>query len=148
MCLYFTKTKILVGGSNKYLKKIKHIYFFDTYRYYKNLYLLCVTFQHVAQVFWNEKNYVQARHHYLRSCDGKGCAKLLIEFQSAQGYSYEVDLFIAQTVLQYLCLSNHTTATQTFANYTQQHPSIRRQGPPYLFPLLNFIWFLLQAIER
>lgn len=103
--------------------------------------------QIVAQVYWNEKNYVQARHHYLRSYDGDGCARLLIEFQCAQGYSYEVDLFIAQTVLQYLCLSNTSTATQTFTNYTQQHPGIRKQGPPYLFPILNFIWFLLQAIE-
>lgn len=105
-------------------------------------------FQSIAQVYWNEKNYVQARHHYLYSSDGKGCAKLLIEFQMTQGYCCEVDLFIAQAVLQFLCLSNKNTASQTFNNYTKEHPRINKSGPPYLFPLLNFIWFLLQAIER
>lgn len=105
-------------------------------------------FQNIAQVYWNEKNYVQARHHYLYSSDGKGCAKLLIEFQMTQGYYCEIDLFIAQAVLQYLCMRNTNTASQTFTNYTKEHPRINKSGPPYLFPLLNFIWFLLQAVER
>lgn len=99
-------------------------------------------------MYWNEKNYVQAKHHYLYSSDGKGCAKLLIEFQMTQGFCCEVDLFIAQAVLQFLCLSNKSTASQTFNNYTKDHPRINKSGPPYLFPLLNFIWFLLQAVER
>ncbi|KAI4456143.1 hypothetical protein MML48_8g00008243 [Holotrichia oblita] len=103
--------------------------------------------QSIAQVYWNEKNYVQARYHYLHSKDGNGCARLLIEFQSTQGFRCEADLFIAQVVLQYLCLSNKNTANQTFNSYTQQHPNIKRSGPPYLLPLLNFLWFLLQAIE-
>ncbi|XP_022912090.1 Golgi to ER traffic protein 4 homolog [Onthophagus taurus] len=103
--------------------------------------------QSIAQVYWNEKNYIQARHHYLHSKDGQGCARLLIEFQRTQGFRCEADLFIAQVVLQYLCLSNKSTANQTFASYTQQHPSIKKNGPPYLLPLLNFLWFLLQAIE-
>ncbi|CAH0563457.1 unnamed protein product [Brassicogethes aeneus] len=103
--------------------------------------------QHIAQIFWNEKNYHEARHHFIYSKDGMGCAKLLIEFQSANGYKNEADLFIAQAVLQYLCLSNKNTANQTFSSYTQQHPRIRKSGPPYLLPLLNFIWFLLQAVE-
>lgn len=102
----------------------------------------------MAQVYWNQKNYGLARHHYLYSQDGKSCARLLIEYQKNQGYNCEVDLFIAQTVLQYLCLRNQKTASITFTNYTEQHPSIKKTGPPYLFPLLNFIWFLLKAIER
>lgn len=103
--------------------------------------------QCIAQVYWNEKNYTQARHHYIYSQDGRSCAKLLIEFQSTQGFKYEADLFIAQAVLQYLCLRNKTTANQTFTSYTEQHPRIKKSGPPYLLPLLNFLWFLLQAIE-
>lgn len=103
--------------------------------------------QCIARVYWNEKNYPQARHHYIYSKDGSNCAKLLIEFQRVQGFQCEADLFIAQAVLQYLCLSNKNTASQTFSAYTEQHPTIKKAGPPYLLPLLNFIWFLLQAID-
>ncbi|KAJ8966661.1 hypothetical protein NQ314_003389 [Rhamnusium bicolor] len=103
--------------------------------------------QNVALIYWEEKNYALARHHFIHSQDGKSCAKLLIEFQSTQGFKCEADLFIAQAVLQYLCLKNKNTANQTFSSYTEQHPRIRKSGPPYLLPLLNFIWFLLQAIE-
>lgn len=105
-------------------------------------------FQNIAQIYWNEKNYAQARYHYLHSRDGNGCAKLLIELQVAQGFGCEADLFIAQAVLQFLCLSNKSTASQTFSSYTKEHPNIKKSGPPYLLPLLNFVWFLLQAIER
>ncbi|CAH1982092.1 unnamed protein product [Acanthoscelides obtectus] len=101
----------------------------------------------IALVYWEEKNYAQARHHFIYSQDGKSCAKLLIEFHMKQGFKGEADLFIAQAVLQYLCLKNKNTANQTFTSYTEQHPRIRRTSPPYLFPLLNFIWFLLKAIE-
>lgn len=76
-----------------------------------------------------------------------GCAGMLVEFHSLKGYPSEVDLFIAQAVLQYLCLQNKKTATVAFNNYTKHHPNIKT-GPPYLLPLLNFIWFLLKAIER
>ncbi|XP_023016354.2 Golgi to ER traffic protein 4 homolog isoform X1 [Leptinotarsa decemlineata] len=103
--------------------------------------------QSIAQIYWKEKNYAQARYHFIHSQDGKNCAKLLIEFQSTQGFKGEADLFIAQAVLQYLCLKNKHTANQTFTSYTEQHPRIQKSGPPYLLPLLNFIWFLLQAIE-
>lgn len=103
--------------------------------------------QHIAKIYWDEQNYVQARHHYIHSQDGKGCAELLIEFQLTKGYKYETDLFIAQTVLQLLCLRNRITANQTFTTYTENHPRIKKTGPPFLLPLLNFIWFLLQAIE-
>ncbi|CAG9865262.1 unnamed protein product [Phyllotreta striolata] len=101
----------------------------------------------IALVYWDEKNYAQARHHFIYSQDGKNCARLLIEFQRSQGFKDEADLFIVQTVLQYLCLKNKSTANQTFTSYTEQHPRILKAGPPYLLPLLNFVWFLLQAIE-
>ncbi|XP_066151647.1 Golgi to ER traffic protein 4 homolog [Euwallacea fornicatus] len=103
--------------------------------------------QYIAKIYWEELNYPQARHHYIHSQDGKGCANLLIEFQMAKGFKSEVDLFIAQAVLQFLCLRNLITASQTFTIYTENHPRIRKTGPPYLLPLLNFLWFLLQAVE-
>lgn len=109
---------------------------------------MCCCLQSIALVYWNEKNFTQARHHFIFSKDGQNCAKLLIEFQQSQGFKFEADLFIAQAVLQYLCLKNKITANQTFSSYTEQHPRIRRSGPPYLLPLLNFLWFLLQAVER
>lgn len=76
-----------------------------------------------------------------------GCAAMLVELHNLKGYPSEIDLFIAQAVLQYLCLQNKKTAAVAFSSYTTQHPNIKT-GPPYLLPLLNFIWFLLKAIER
>ncbi|XP_060601931.1 Golgi to ER traffic protein 4 homolog [Ruditapes philippinarum] len=99
-----------------------------------------------GMLFWQEKNYVQARYHYLHSSDGKNLATMLIEYQTSQGYPSEVDLFIAQTVLQFLCLQNKDTAHVVFVTYTKGHPDVKG-GPPYIQPLLNFIWFLLLALE-
>lgn len=33
-----------------------------------------------------------------------------------------------------------------FTTYTQKHPSIEG-GPPFVQPLLNFLWFLLLAVD-
>uniref|UniRef100_A0A224Z4T5 Protein containing DUF410 domain n=1 Tax=Rhipicephalus zambeziensis TaxID=60191 RepID=A0A224Z4T5_9ACAR len=100
----------------------------------------------VALTLWKEKNYPEARHHFVHSTDGDGCAAMLIEFQTTKGYSSEIDLFIAQTVFQYLCLRNPSTASVVFLAYTRRHPSVH-PGPPYYLPLLNFLWFLLLAVE-
>ncbi|KAH3872275.1 Golgi to ER traffic protein 4 homolog [Dreissena polymorpha] len=97
-------------------------------------------------LFWQEKNYIQARYHYLHSSDGNNLAAMLIEYHTTLGYPSEADLFIAQTVLQFLCLQNKDTAMVVFTVYTKQHPDVER-GPPYIQPLLNFIWFLLLALE-
>lgn len=40
------------------------------------------------------------------------------------------------------------TAYDTFVSYTCEHPRIKKGGPPYILPLLNFIFFLLQAVEK
>ncbi|KAF8774179.1 Golgi to ER traffic protein 4 like protein [Argiope bruennichi] len=103
--------------------------------------------QSVALTLWKEKNYQQSRYHFIHSTDGHGCATMLIEYHSTKGYPSEVDLFIAQTVLQYLCLKNKSTASTAFHTYTEKHPAVS-SGFPYLLPLLNFLQFLLQAIER
>ncbi|KAK3579538.1 hypothetical protein CHS0354_028370 [Potamilus streckersoni] len=99
-----------------------------------------------GMLFWQEKNYVQARYHFLHSSDGKNFAAMLIEYHTSQGFTSEVDLFIAQAVLQYLCLQNKDTAHVVFLSYTKDHPDVEN-GPPFLKPLLNFIWFLLIALE-
>ncbi|XP_013412251.1 Golgi to ER traffic protein 4 homolog [Lingula anatina] len=99
-----------------------------------------------AVTLWQEKNYPEARYHFVHSNDGEGCAAMLVEYHITHGYPSEVDMFIAQAVLQYLCLKNKATATVTFYAYARQHPEVKK-GPPYLLPLLNFLWFLLLAIE-
>lgn len=48
---------------------------------------------------------------------------------------------------RYLCLQNKATAQEAFNSYTSRHPKIN-SGPPYLLPLLNFLFFLLKTIDR
>lgn len=48
--------------------------------------------------------------------------------------------------LRFLCLKNKSSASAVFTTYTQRHPSIE-DGPPFVRPLLNFIWFLLLAVD-
>lgn len=50
----------------------------------------------------SDKNYSQARYHFIHSADGDNCALMLVEFHVNHGYSSEVDMFIAQAVLQYV----------------------------------------------
>ncbi len=38
-------------------------------------------------------------------------------------YIFQMDLFIAQTVFQYLCLKKHLVAAVAFYAYTTGHPS-------------------------
>lgn len=101
----------------------------------------------IAQVMWSEGNLEQARHHFLLSKDGSGCGQMLIELSQTKGFSKEVDLFIAQVVLQQLCLKEITSATNTFNTYIKFHPKISRTDPPFVMPLLNFIFFLFKVIE-
>ena len=96
---------------------------------------------------WNEKNYVQARYHFLHSNQGETCAKMLIEYHTRFGFDSEVDLFITQTVLQYLNNRKKETAKVVFETYTQEHPLIAT-NMPFNQPLLNFVQFLLRVIEQ
>nr|XP_014338625.1 PREDICTED: Golgi to ER traffic protein 4 homolog [Bos mutus] len=93
-----------------------------------------------------EQNYCESRYHFLHSSDGEGCANMLVEYSTARGFRSEVDMFVAQAVLQFLCLKNKSSASVVFTTYTQKHPSIEG-GPPFVQPLLNFIWFLLLAVD-
>ncbi len=97
---------------------------------------------------WSESNYEQARHHYLLSKDGVAFGNMLIELSQKKAFSSEMDLIIAQVVLQLLCLKEKDTALETFNTYTKLHPKISTSNPPYLTPLLNFLYFLLKLIEN
>ncbi|CAH0388985.1 unnamed protein product [Bemisia tabaci] len=99
-----------------------------------------------AGIFWEEKNYVLARYHFLHSEDGKSFARMLVEIHCCYGYASEIDLFIAQVVLQYLCLKNRKSAVDAFQSYTSHHPNIIK-GPPFILPLLNFLYFLLKVVR-
>uniref|UniRef100_A0A1Q3F7M2 Putative golgi family to er traffic protein 4 n=1 Tax=Culex tarsalis TaxID=7177 RepID=A0A1Q3F7M2_CULTA len=101
----------------------------------------------IAQIMWNEDNLAQARHHFLLSKDGSGCGHMLIQLAQTKGVPSEMDLFIAQVILQQLCLKETVTAAETFATYTKYHPKIACSEPPFITPLLNFCFFLLRAIE-
>jgi len=102
--------------------------------------------QYIAYSLWKQQKYHEARQHFLHSVDGEGCGSMLVEFHCARGFNSELELFVAQTVLQYLSLKKHIVAAQAFNTYTTVHPKIKT-GPPYPHPLLNFIWFLLLAIQ-
>ncbi|XP_061912131.1 Golgi to ER traffic protein 4 homolog isoform X1 [Entelurus aequoreus] len=102
--------------------------------------------QLLAVTLWKEQNYSESRYHFLHSSDGEGCAQMLVEYSSSRGFRSEVDMFVAQAVLQFLCLKNKNSASVVFSTYTEKHPSIER-GPPFVQPLLNFIWFLLLAVD-
>lgn len=104
--------------------------------------------QLLAYNLWSCKRYSESRQNFLHSCDGSGCGKMLIEFHASKGLSSEVDLFIVSTVLQYLVLKKHVTAAWALKAYTENHPQINSQKPPFRHPLLNFIWLLLLAIEQ
>lgn len=100
----------------------------------------------VAKIYWKEKNYTLARNHFLCTKSGVDCALMILEVNDKQGYADEVDLYIAQIVLQFLCLQKKDTAKDVFNEYVARHPKIN-SGPPYVYPLLNFLYFLFQAID-
>merc|ERR1719461_740345 len=102
--------------------------------------------QHIAYGLWQLKKYPESRQHFLQSCDGQGCGHMLVEFHLGKGFNTEYDLFIGQTVLQYLCLKKLLEAANVFRTYTKNHPSIKSE-PPFSHPLLNFLWLLLISIK-
>jgi hypothetical protein len=60
----------------------------------------------LAIVLFQEKNYADARYHFLHasSISGRECGQMLIEYQVSQASPLEVDLFITQFILQVLCV--------------------------------------------
>ena len=119
-----------------------------------NLILYQKTFGHVdlhgefALNLWNEKNFVQARYHFLHSTDGVNFAKMLIECHVNYGYPSEIDLFLAQAVLQYLSLRNVDTAAQFYDTYTKNHPFNEVDNNFKKSPFINFFNLLFISIRN
>ena len=121
--------------------------------------------QLVAYKLWAQRRYSESRHHFLYSGDGPGLGSMLAEFQYECGYAGEADLFIATTVIQFICLSSTVDIPPTQAQqrsdrpivansaaaclnaYVTHHPSINPK-PPFELPLLNFCWFLILALKN
>jgi len=101
-----------------------------------------------AAKYWEEKDYQNARQHIIHTSDGKMCATFLIEYHVVLGFPGEIDLFVTQAVLQFLCLQKVMMANTTFTGYTTNHPGICRKSHPFKQPLLNFIAFLLLSLEK
>lgn len=107
-----------------------------------------IVFQNIALTLWKEKNYLGAQQHFFHSTDGLSFAAMLVEVHKNQGSENDLDTYIAGAVLQVLCRKKHQLARDTFLYYVGLHPAILNEaGPPFMTELLNFIWFLLQAIE-
>ncbi|KFB48818.1 AGAP000119-PA-like protein [Anopheles sinensis] len=102
----------------------------------------------MAKIVYRENNLIQAQHHFALSKDSLSCVFVMIEVSIFHGYRNETDLFIAQLVLQMLCLKDPETACEMFAAYIKFHPLIARTEPPFPMPLLNFLYFLLEAIGQ
>lgn len=100
-----------------------------------------------AKLLEKERNYEQARHHYLLSKDGEGCAKLLL-LLTRRAFENEIDLVIVQMVLQLLFIKEKETAQVTFNTYIMLHPKIQKSQPPFHAPLLNFLYYLLNLIDE
>jgi len=102
--------------------------------------------QAVANLYWRETNYHSARYHFIRSNDMKNLGSMLVEIQVELGFHSEIDMFITQAVLQLLCIRNSVVASSLLDSYVEYHPLLSN-GPPFKYPLLNFTWLLLLAIQ-
>eukprot|EP00112_Aurelia_sp_Birch-Aquarium-sp1_P009172 Seg2030.12 transcript_id=Seg2030.12/GoldUCD/mRNA.D3Y31 product="Golgi to ER traffic protein 4-like" protein_id=Seg2030.12/GoldUCD/D3Y31 len=101
----------------------------------------------IATKYWEEGEYKAARQHFVHSSEGKQYATFLVEYHVTSGYPGEIDMFVTQAVLQVLCLQKTPVASLLFCTYVEKHPGIKRRDRPYKQPLLNFIAFLLLAVE-
>jgi hypothetical protein len=98
--------------------------------------------------YWKEGNYEQSRHHFLYADQMSDFSQMLVEMSIHHGYPGEYDLFVTQAVLHLLVLQKVKVANGLFVNYINQHLAFPSSDPPFKVPLLNFLWLLLEAIER
>lgn len=102
----------------------------------------------LGRQFWQEGSLTHARNRMILSGNGFTVGCFLIELHRRYGGVSEVDLFIVQAVLQFLCMKKESVAALTFFTYTRRHPKLDG-GPPFTeFPLLNFVWLLMLSIHR
>lgn len=132
----------------------------------------------LAKELWSIKDFVGGRYHFLHCAsleNSEDIANLLIEYQVASATKSEVDLFIAQFILQFLCLqwpldspkipnqksspvvpvtsrktrkSIKLIAEQVFLAYNLKHPLLRQQNSRFFsLPLLNFTYFIISILD-
>lgn len=132
----------------------------------------------LANRFWRIKDFVKCRYHYLHCAsleNANAIADLLITYQSSSACKSEVDLFITQFILQFICMQSpldslktpnqkstpvtlqtarmtrgtiRSIAEKVFATYVQKHPSLSLSHLPYSqFPLLNFTYFIISILD-
>lgn len=101
----------------------------------------------IAVLYWAEESWHLARRHFLLSNDGQRAGAFLAAYQSAQGYTCEIDMFCAQACLQFLANSKRPAARDCLQSYAMEHAGVEPKVPPYSSPLLNFVWLLLLAVE-
>ncbi|THD20596.1 Golgi to er traffic protein 4 [Fasciola hepatica] len=109
--------------------------------------LLCGFNEQLGRLFWLEGSFYEARFRFMLSLNGCAVCSFLIALHQRYGLRSEIDLFITQAVLQFLCMRQPSAAILSFYTYTRGHPRLE-PGPPFTrFPLLNFIWFFLLVIH-
>jgi hypothetical protein len=87
----------------------------------------------LANRFYQVKDYANARYHFLHSaCKGKEVIHLLVDFQQERGTRSEVDLFITQFVLQFLCLQNPIDSPVVSTASGQSRHQRNNVAPPNL----------------
>jgi golgi to ER traffic protein 4 len=110
-----------------------------------------------AQNFCQEENYEQGRYHFLHSCCPQLFARMIIKIHLNYGYPSEIDLFLAQTVLQYLAVRNIKNSFELFHFYLKQHPKLVNNYEKVAdedifycakYPLINFIQFLFEVLIK
>lgn len=140
---FFAKSKLEINDQeNIYANYQKTFGHFDIHREF-------------ALNLWAEKNYVQARYHFLHSLDAQSFAHMIVECHLNFGFPSEYDLFLVQAVLQYLSLRNAPCAREFFKVYTENHPQTVKKHIDsnskielYDHPLVNFTNLLLKVIEN
>uniref|UniRef100_F6VKW3 Golgi to ER traffic protein 4 homolog n=1 Tax=Ciona intestinalis TaxID=7719 RepID=F6VKW3_CIOIN len=100
-----------------------------------------------AMNYWEEKMFRDSRQHFLYSDDGQKFGEMLKEFVILCGRPEEIDLFLTQAVLQLLCIKCEKAAEDMFNTYTKIISKIS-PGPPYNYPIINFLFFLLRAVKE
>jgi hypothetical protein len=95
-----------------------------------------------AKFYWTVLEYGTSQKHYLRANCPAEHANMLFEW-SQKGLKSEIDLFIARSVLQYLCLENLAGANAILEAFSKLCPKAVLDTP-----LMHFIQFLLRTVER
>jgi len=94
-----------------------------------------------AKYYADKMDFANAARHFVRADSPTQHAAMLLVW-CKRGLKSERDLFIARTVLQYLCIENLAGANTVMEKFMAGH------GTPIDSPLIHFVQFLLKTCER